>query len=1570
MPRSMQTRQKGGPAAHRWSPSKSTKRGGSGGGSIHMSAEEVSASEAKALSNIEEKIRMRDEIKAINDRVGELADGWDKAARSMDVDESDLQENKGTVLALLQNSAQSAGQRSRAMNTLQDWFLKVQSDGNAVGIDMDGAEGEGVDDEDIAASERAAISIVKGAGREKANLGKRFHASLESCKTAILNLSEAREEDMRKRAAELTETLARFEELQKELEERDAAMEQGSAMQERMKFRAETLRAELDEARADWESRMTEYEVIIGELERESAALEAKLRKQEMQMRAQEMELALKNPSAAGGVSSAAIKERNALDDANAEIANLKSRIAELEAELAKARAENEDWERKLSEAAEKAARELELAHQKIDFEVERARSMALKDADEEIERLKEVRAQLETDVEELQFDARNKDMALEAARDEIEDLKDEIKRLNARSAAGSGASAAQLEDMAKSHARELDDIREAHKEQLAETIDDMEKVYESRIAKLQYDHAIEIQAAAKELMGFADQAATVKGDDKAHGVDEFAVDAALMERGRRGRRRSSIVREQRIAEKKEIIAGGGGLKPGSVSYPRHSRRSRRRSTTRRSRRGSNASEASNADAETHALPNSGSASDDDGSAATSTVGGSRPGTAVDRGASGPTASAPSADYKSGDDGVIDYTPYADKQEPDRQFKDDQSAASVAAAGGDGDTHAGDTEAGGESSVPTVTIDAGKEAIAAASTVTEALRHDDAAGVSEPRSVDQSQSSERRQGNASAVDEAPHDEESSIEEPRHDDGAGKEASAAARRASVRDDESGVSDTHHDDEGGASQPRREESSRRGEPHHADASGDGKHQTDASGDSKRQADASGVDEPHHDATIAAPQAGNTPDPLEVVDQSFSSPGTADEGGTAGGDMFAVEADTGGDQAVASARSLGSREARATVPDARPTIDPSRDTEEKRDASADAGDVEEDVVRDERKNSSSDDDADNHAPTAVKSAAAISFRQSANLSRWVKKLVQDQLTPMIFRSTFLSAKARRLQKKNNELKLQVDALTAAAGGAATAASALAGAGGADLAAENAALRSIVTRQTAVLKEIAAYLETDASEEGQRLARVAREAVELSNKLDHVPVSAVDLPDPIPPDYDVSKLDPESRMAALEKIRQQLLLRVEELESGLSRESVAKVASLEEEVTALRQRLAQFAGDDGLAAKLATDTQLEELRQMCGQLHAHVVAAAGELVGPDESHRYVVGASDGVKSAAELVSADIHMLADALAVAGAHQLGGSSDLGSSDRFGGLVRDGDAGELETAEALVKRNQELARRKADLAAHHSHLGSEIEAMGDEDDERRNAKLAALHNSAISMQMLQEEREANLLAVMNAYARVHKLAKTVFKGQIYRHLVASMGGHQEHLHMKTMMQYSGELGIGYLPPLYGTAIRSYARTSEPGRRTHAIAPPTPVELAAPTMVTGTQFRAPNIRPAPPHLLAPDRGGADNGAVADAIRIPTLSGEVSQQRLYTRDGRSSGDPGASNVTFGVVSGAAGPTDLGPATEMEYAASPADRSGRLRKQQHRLHSSAPTARASDPSTLGGTALPALTTSAAGRR
>ena len=155
-------------------------------------------------------------------------------------------------------------------------------------------------------------------------------------------------------------------------------------------------------------------------------------------------------------------------------------------------------------------------------------------------------------------------------------------------------------------------------------------------------------------------------------------------------------------------------------------------------------------------------------------------------------------------------------------------------------------------------------------------------------------------------------------------------------------------------------------------------------------------------------------------------------------------------------------------------------------------------------------------------------------------------------------------------------------------------------------------------------------------------------------------------------------------------------------------------------------------------------------------------------------------------------------------------------------MRDSDAaeavGQLEVAESLAKRTKDIERTHEDLTRQHTTLGQEVQQLDAKLkssnldkrtrkalSQKREQRARQMESAGRHMGDLEAERERNLLMVMNAFARVHKLAKTVFKGHIYRHLVSSMGGVQEHLHMRTVLQYDGELGIGPLPPLTGHAL---------------------------------------------------------------------------------------------------------------------------------------------------------------------
>ena len=156
-------------------------------------------------------------------------------------------------------------------------------------------------------------------------------------------------------------------------------------------------------------------------------------------------------------------------------------------------------------------------------------------------------------------------------------------------------------------------------------------------------------------------------------------------------------------------------------------------------------------------------------------------------------------------------------------------------------------------------------------------------------------------------------------------------------------------------------------------------------------------------------------------------------------------------------------------------------------------------------------------------------------------------------------------------------------------------------------------------------------------------------------------------------------------------------------------------------------------------------------------------------------------------------------------------------------------GELEVAEDLVNRGEELEDARKKMEVRRNMMGKEVDEINKQLRDkaldprtrkalqhRRERRVAAIEDMDERMKALLAERERNLLLVMNAYARVHKIAKvkgecnrhnisvvsvfgwltprvpvswqTIFKGHIYRHIVSSMGGVSEHLHMKTSMQY--------------------------------------------------------------------------------------------------------------------------------------------------------------------------------------
>lgn len=103
-------------------------------------------------------------------------------------------------------------------------------------------------------------------------------------------------------------------------------------------------------------------------------------------------------------------------------------------------------------------------------------------------------------------------------------------------------------------------------------------------------------------------------------------------------------------------------------------------------------------------------------------------------------------------------------------------------------------------------------------------------------------------------------------------------------------------------------------------------------------------------------------------------------------------------------------------------------------------------------------------------------------------------------------------------------------------------------------------------------------------------------------------------------------------------------------------------------------------------------------------------------------------------------------------------------------------GELEVAEDLVNRSEELEDARKKMEVRRNMMGKEVDEINKQLRDkaldprtrkalqhRRERRVAAIEDMDERMKALLAERERNLLLVMNAYARVHKIAKV--KGEL-------------------------------------------------------------------------------------------------------------------------------------------------------------------------------------------------------------
>ena len=147
-------------------------------------------------------------------------------------------------------------------------------------------------------------------------------------------------------------------------------------------------------------------------------------------------------------------------------------------------------------------------------------------------------------------------------------------------------------------------------------------------------------------------------------------------------------------------------------------------------------------------------------------------------------------------------------------------------------------------------------------------------------------------------------------------------------------------------------------------------------------------------------------------------------------------------------------------------------------------------------------------------------------------------------------------------------------------------------------------------------------------------------------------------------------------------------------------------------------------------------------------------------------------------------------------------------------------GQLEVAEKLVLRNRRLARMKADINFRLFQIAAEIRRVDQELDissmssmsrDLQQRKKELVHFQQQQQQQLLaivEERERNLVLIMNAFARVDELAQNVFGGTIYRMIADTRASDQR---AKELMLLSPRLE-GPLPQVFGYNVFSPMQTS--------------------------------------------------------------------------------------------------------------------------------------------------------------
>lgn len=198
--------------------------------------------------------------------------------------------------------------------------------------------------------------------------------------------------------------------------------------------------------------------------------------------------------------------------------------------------------------------------------------------------------------------------------------------------------------------------------------------------------------------------------------------------------------------------------------------------------------------------------------------------------------------------------------------------------------------------------------------------------------------------------------------------------------------------------------------------------------------------------------------------------------------------------------------------------------------------------------------------------------------------------------------------------------------------------------------------------------------------------------------------------------------------------------------------------------------------------------------------------------------------------------------------------------------RDHGLGQLEVADKLVRRNRELARIKADLTFTlfqlktrrknlEGLLGSDRTTSTARDlvEVSRNICKPSMLNhvliqpqeaelleeaeaeTTLELQRIAEERERNMLLLMNSFARVDELAQSVFSGAIYQIILAS----RAQLEAQAKNLITDEGANGPLPRIYGYNMLGESpskRTPAPSTRGGSgqdMPPGSPVAMTAST-----------------------------------------------------------------------------------------------------------------------------------------